>query len=253
MKVQEQVVQGRCYIGCAGWTLPTTLQPVFGTGSSHLHRYASRLNGCEINSSFYRPYATATYQRWADSTPDGFRFSVKLPATITHENRLRGCDGLLDDFLSQVDGLGERLGCLLVQLPPSLAWEPRIADAFLAALRQRWAGPVSMEPRHASWFTRDANALLARHRVARVLADPVRDAPGAQPGGSGEIVYLRLHGSPRMYYSAYEPALITALARRMALELRGGACVWCVFDNTAAGAATENALGLKRALDKELQ
>src|SRR3569833_2367642 len=98
------------YIGCAGWSLPASMQPHFPPRGTHLQRYASRFNASEINSSFHRPHAAATYRRWADSVPDSFRFSVKLPKAITHGNRLVDCERLLDEFMMQASGLGSRLG-----------------------------------------------------------------------------------------------------------------------------------------------
>jgi uncharacterized protein YecE (DUF72 family) len=240
------------YIGCAGWSLPLPAQAAFGAGSSHLQRYATRLNACEINSSFHRPHSQLTYRRWADSVPETFRFSVKLPKTITHERKLLACEALLDQLLDEASGLGPRLGCLLVQLPPSLAFDPGPAGDFLHALRTRWPGAVAAEPRHGSWFGEQAEALLSQHGVARVLADPVRHEPGAWPGGWPGLVYLRLHGSPRMYYSAYGAPVIGDLARRIVLALRQGTAVWCIFDNTAGSAAVDNALGLQEAIHKEL-
>jgi uncharacterized protein YecE (DUF72 family) len=239
------------YIGCAGWSLPLSVQSQFAGQGTHLQRYATRFNAAEINSSFHRPHSAATYRRWAESVPDGFLFSVKLPRTITHKGKLIGGEALLDEFMAQASGLGPRLGCLLVQLPPSLAFEAAVAATFFEALRQRWQGAVSAEPRHASWLGPEADALLSAHRVARVLADPVRHPDAASPGGWRGFAYLRLHGSPRMYYSAYEPQLIDALAARMALALRDRCPVWCIFDNTAGGAAADNALRLQLALEKE--
>ena len=241
------------YVGCAGWSLPRTAQDAFPGDGSHLQRYAQRLNACEINSSFWRPHGAPTYRRWADSTPEAFRFSLKLPRAITHERKLVGCESLLDEFVGQSQGLGNRLGCLLVQLPPSLAFDSQVVCAFLEALRQRWQGPLAAEPRHASWFTAQVDELLAGYGAARVLADPVREPAGARPGGCDRFIYLRLHGSPRMYYSAYDQPLIRALARRMAVALRTGCSVWCMFDNTAGGAAADNALGLQRALHEEFE
>lgn len=202
----------------------------------------------EINSSFYRPHQPATYERWAGSVPRHFRFSVKLPKTITHERRLRDCGGLLEDFLAQASGLGDKLGCLLVQLPPSLAFDDTIAASFFTALRQQHAGHAALEPRHASWFTPDVDAMLTTWRIARVLADPVRHAPGAAPGGWPSLVYVRLHGSPRMYYSSYGKATLQALALKLRESADSGAAVWCIFDNTASGAAVSNALELKTLL-----
>jgi uncharacterized protein YecE (DUF72 family) len=239
------------YIGTAGWSLPRDVQPAFPAEGSHLQRYAGRLNAAEINSSFHRPHSRATYERWAASVPAAFRFSVKLPKTITHAQKLAGTERLLDEFLGQATGLGERLGCLLVQLPPSLAFEQRIAQQFFDALSDRHAGPVALEPRHASWFTAPVDDWLAQRRVARVLADPVRHDAGRSPGGFAGRIYLRLHGSPRMYYSSYEPSLLGALASRIAIALRENREVWCMFDNTAGGAAAHNAVELQDTLDKE--
>ena len=232
----------RVRAGCAGWSLPRPLWPEFPAAGTHLQRYAARFNAVEINSSFYRPHQSGTYARWADSVPDNFRFSVKLPKTITHQQRLADCDAMLDTFLAQVTCLGERLGCLLVQLPPSLAFDAGTVKAFLAALRERHGGPVALEPRHASWFAPPADALLDACRIGRVLADPLVDQAGRAPGGFAGLVYVRLHGSPRMYYSAYERAFLDALVVRLEIAAASGANVWCIFDNTAEGAAVADAL-----------
>ena len=235
-------------LGCASWSLPRDVQGRFPGDGPHLARYAARLNAVEINSSFHRPHSRATYERWAASVPPTFRFSVKLPRTITHDQRLADATSLLDDFLAQASGLGDRLECLLVQLPPSLAFDAPTATGFFDALRGRWRGRIATEPRHASWFDAEVGTFLAQRRVARGLADPVRQAGGERPGGWPGLVYLRLHGSPRVYYSSYPPEIIDALARRIALALRSGQRVWCIFDNTASGAATHDALALEAAL-----
>lgn len=238
------------HIGTAGWGLPRASQhrfPAADAADSHLVRYARALGAAEINSSFYRPHQRSTYERWAAATPPAFRFSVKLPRSITHDARLEHTTALQQAFLEQVQGLGDRLGCLLVQLPPSLALDVRVADTFFRTLRglQPQVG-IAVEPRHASWFTHKGDALLARWQAARVLADPVLHDAGRMPGGWPGLVYCRLHGSPRMYYSSYEPALIAALAQRIQQAARREArSVWCIFDNTASGAAAGNALDLQ--------
>ena len=241
---------GRIRIGCAGWTLPADVQQRFPAGDSHLQRYAQVFTASEINSSFHRPHRPSTYERWASSVPPGFAFSAKLPKSITHAARLAQPEAALDAFLAEVRGLGESLQCLLVQLPPSLAFEIPVADAFVTALRERHAGPVALEPRHASWFSPEVDAWLAGRRVARVLADPVRHDAGRVPGGWPGLVYLRLHGSPRVYYSSYDDAVLQALALRMREAADRGADVWCIFDNTAGQAAAGNALTLLRLLDQ---
>lgn len=235
-------------IGCAGWSLPRDSWPQFSATGTHLQRYAQRLNAVEINSSFYRPHQPATYARWAGSVPPDFRFSVKLPKTITHEKRLRDCAPLLQSFLGQACTLGDRLGCLLVQLPPSLAFDDSTVLPFFRDLCARHPGAVALEPRHASWFTPEADAVLTEQKIGRVLADPVLHAAGVSPGGWPGLVYVRLHGSPRMYYSSYGTETLRALADRLREAADGGANVWCIFDNTAAGAAVDNALELSELL-----
>ncbi len=229
-------------IGTAGWTIPADVRLKFPAGDSHLARYAGVLGGVEVNSSFHRPHRLSTYQRWAAVVPDTFRFSVKVPKSVTHERKLAGVGPLVDTFLSEIAGLGDRLGPLLVQLPPSLAFDADLAGDFFALLRHRGVGQVACEPRHLSWFTREADALLVAHRVGRVAADPALNLEAGQPGGWPGLVYLRLHGSPRVYYSSYDDGAITAAGATLrALDGQGADC-WCIFDNTASGAATENAL-----------
>ena len=237
-------------VGCAGWSLPREAQERFGPGDSHLARYATVFPVAEINSTFHRPHKPFVYERWAASVPPGFRFSAKLPRTITHDRRLVGCEELLEAFLAEAAHLGDKLACLLVQLPPSLAFDAAQAAPFLQLLRARFTGALAMEPRHATWFEPGPDALLRDLRIARVLADPVRHAPGAWPGGWPGRVYVRLHGSPRMYYSAYAPQVLQALATRMRQAQAEGAQVWCIFDNTASGAATGDALALLQFLEE---
>ena len=136
-------------IGTAGWSIPKEHAKPFPVAGSHLERYGTVLNAVEINSSFYRPHRTATYERWAASVPEAFRFAVKIPKTITHEHLLKDTGDLLDRFLSEAEGLGPKLGPLLVQLPPSLTFQSGIADRFLSELRSRVAGNIVCEPRHA--------------------------------------------------------------------------------------------------------
>ncbi|MDM0113403.1 DUF72 domain-containing protein [Variovorax sp. J22R133] len=238
----------RMFIGCAGWSLPRAQWPKFASQGSHLERYAGRFNVVEINSSFYRPHRVETYARWAESTPDDFRFAVKLPQTITHELRLVNAMAPFDAFAGQVAGLGSKLGCLVVQLPPSLAFDAAVVKRFLSALRRRHEGPVALEPRHESWFASAPDALLASFRIARVLADPVLFLAAAAPGGFDRLVYLRLHGSPRRYWSRYADDLLLQLAQRLRMAQAGGAQCWCIFDNTAGGEAIGNALTLADAL-----
>ena len=235
-------------IGTAGWSLPRTEQEHFADNGSHLERYAARLPVAEINSSFHRSHRAATWARWRDSVPESFRFSVKMPKAITHTQKLRDTDELVAAFLAEAGALENKLACLLVQLPPSLTFDRVVAARFFENLRARTPVSIGCEPRHASWFDAEADELLRSHEVARVAADPARVPAGAEPGGWRGLDYYRLHGSPKIYYSAYSAEFIGDLAARVREKETAIGDAWVIFDNTTLGAATRNALELSQHL-----
>ncbi len=232
-------------IGTAGWSIPTQYAAEFPQVGTHLERYARRLGAVEINSSFYRPHQPKTYQRWADAVSEEFRFAVKVPKAITHTRRLVDVEQPLAQFVSEAGALGAKLGPLLVQLPPSLSFMEDTAVAFFRQLRSCFGGHIACEPRHATWFTDEVDALLSDFQVARVAADPACVRRASTPGGWPGLVYYRLHGSPETYYSAYGAEYVADLAREMS-RLAAEAEVWCIFDNTARGEATNDAVSLQR-------
>lgn len=230
------------FIGTAGWGIPTRYQQDFPQPGSHLERYAQRFPIVEIDTSFYKPHRRETYERWAGSVPEHFRFAVKTPKAMTHEHRLADCDALAEMFLQQVDGLGEKLSVLLVQLPPSLAFEPDVAGGFFDMLSKRTGARLACEPRHPSWFEAEAETLLASRRIARVAADPAPVPAAAVPGAWAGLAYFRWHGMPRVYYSEYDAESLARIGRQVQATAASGAEVWGIFDNTAAGHALGNAL-----------
>lgn len=230
-----------CLVGCAGWGIHKDVAPAFPSEGSQLERYGAVIPAVEINSSFYRPHQPRTYARWAASVPAAFRFSVKLPRTITHDARLQNVDELLDRFAREAGELGPKLGCVLVQLPPSGAFVEAAVRDFLPRLRQRFSCMLALEARHPSWFADAATAVLKEAGVTRVRADPPAGQPGPHvpttPAG-----YLRLHGAPKIYYSSYPVETLREVERALLAHTAGGADCWCIFDNTAAFAAVPNAL-----------
>jgi uncharacterized protein YecE (DUF72 family) len=231
--------------GCAGWAISREGAPDFPAEGSHLQRYAALFKAVEINSSFYRPHRAATYARWADSVPDGFRFSVKLPRSITHDARLEGIDAPLRQFAAEAGALEGKLGCVLVQLPPKLGFEPAVAADFFARLQDAFGCMIACEARHPDWFGAAATALLERRAITRVIADPPKGQDGPHVPTT-EAVYARLHGSPRIYYSSYASDYLERVARHVREQVDGGRQVWVIFDNTASGAALLNAVELVR-------
>jgi uncharacterized protein YecE (DUF72 family) len=231
-------------IGCAGWSIPQALKSHFRVHGSHLERYSRVFNAVEINSSFYRPHKPATYERWQKMVPASFRFAVKVPKVITHSSRLNDSDEALAAFLDECTNLDTKLGVLLVQLPPRLQFQELTAEAFFATLRAQFEGDVALEPRNATWFTPEVETLLSNFKIARVAADPAPVPEASMPGGWSDLVYYRLHGSPRMYYSGYSGEYLGKLADGLIQARARGSRVWCIFDNTAEGAATRDALAV---------
>ena len=230
-------------VGTAGWSIPRATASLFGSAGTHLERYSRRLDCAEINSSFHRPHAETTYAKWGKSTPPGFRFAVKMPRTITHELKLQNAREPFITFLAQTDGLADKRGPLLFQLPPSLVFDGSVVTAFLDMVRRLYDGPIVCEPRHATWFSPLVASLLERYRVSRVAADPPPVPDATTPAGWARVAYFRQHGSPRTYWSRYDEHAIAALAAAIGRSTADQ--VWCVFDNTASGAALENAWDLR--------
>lgn len=228
------------FVATAGWSIPKTVAGRFPETGSGLERYAAVFDGVEINSTFYRRHRATTFERWARAVPARFRFAVKIPREITHGARLRGIEALFHAFVDEVSALDGKLGPLLCQLPPSLGFDAEEAGKAFAAMRRVFSGTLVIEPRHRSWASQPAREALRRHAIDRVLADP---APVWPPADFPEPAkYVRLHGTPEIYHSNYSDAEIDAVARRLAPES------WCVFDNTASGAAIRNALTMRDGL-----
>ncbi|GAA5510891.1 DUF72 domain-containing protein [Novipirellula caenicola] len=236
-------------LGTAGWSLRAEHKTHFPGTGTHLQRYSNVLNAVEVNSSFYRSHRAQTWAKWSESTDETFRFSVKAPRQITHHRRLKDVRDLWEPFWSEVSQLGEKLRVVLFQLPPSLAFDQQVAKQFLSSVRESYDGPVALEPRHPSWFTPKPNELLREYRISRVAVDPHPcGLPTLEPAGDTRFAYFRLHGHPKIYYSNYSDAYLEDLQNRIhdcpADE------VWCIFDNTAEGHATFNALQLKRLISE---
>ena len=236
-------------IGTAGWSIPRAAARRFDSAGTHLQRYSRRLDCAEINSSFYRPHAATTYAKWRDSTPPDFRFAVKIPRAISHDLKLQQAREPFATFLAQTDGLADKRGPLLLQLPPSLSFDGPVLTSFLKVVRTIYDGPIVCEPRHATWFAPLVASLLDRYGISRVAADPPPVPDAATPAGWSRLAYFRLHGSPQTYWSRYDHNAIATFAARIGRAT--AARVWCVFDNTASGAAIENACELRQRLIRD--
>ena len=234
---------GRIFIGTAGWSVPRAYEARFPVEGSHLRRYSSVFPAAEINSSFYRSHRKTTFDRWARSTPEHFRFSVKAPKAVTHAVSFEE-EPDLDAFFAELAGLGSKCGPILIQLPPKRSFDEAEAIRLLSAFRARTDSDIALEPRHPSWFGEQVDNVLITLRIARVAADPPRRDGADRPGGWLGLVYYRLHGSPDVYRSSYGTQKLAPIAQMLERASKTGAEVWCIFDNTAFYAATADALDL---------
>jgi uncharacterized protein YecE (DUF72 family) len=231
-------------IGTAGWSIARADAADFAAEGTSLERYAGAFRGVEVNSSFHRPHRPSTWAKWAAAVPDDFRFAVKIPKTITHQAKLVDAAPLVAQFATEIAPLGEKLGVVLVQLPPKLGFDAGVAERFFADVRQRIDADIVCEPRNPAWFEDEADAILVRLGVARAAADPALSPAAGRPGGWLGLAYWRLHGSPAMYRSAYTDPQLDAYAAQIRAALHEERPGWCMFDNSAASAATGNALAL---------
>ena len=233
------------FVGTAGWAIPKAMRAEFfepgEVKPNHLKAYSARLTGIEINSSFYKDHQPATYAKWASATPEGFRFSIKLAKRFTHIQKLEVESRELKTMIEGTRELGEKFGVFLIQLPPKLVFNSEIAETFFATFRELFDGDIAIEARNQTWAEREATQVLEEYSVARVIADPNRIGK-APPIRSAKLCYFRLHGSPKVYYSDYTQEQLEFWRAEFKKEMRGKDSAWCIFDNTALGAATANAL-----------
>jgi len=130
--------------------------------------YAERLNTTEINYTFHRIPAPKTIENWKNLTPENFRFVLKAPQRITHWSKLRDCADTLEYFCKVISGLGNRLGPVLFQLPPTFKKDAEVLSSFLREFPSLLA---AFEFRHESWFADEIFELLKSRNIALCIAD----------------------------------------------------------------------------------
>jgi uncharacterized protein YecE (DUF72 family) len=194
-----------------------------------LRYYGGQFPTVEINHSFYRMPTERILQQWAACVPEGFQFALKANQRITHVQRLRGAEETLKRFLEVASVLaeGDRLGPVLVQLPPSFRAEPEVLDAFLA-LRPR-AFRFAFEVRHSSWHTEETYALLRRHQTALCIAETEKEAP--REAFTADFAYVRLRRED------YTPKQLDAWRERFHSWLAQGLDVYVYCKHEDAGKA----------------
>ena len=262
-------------IGISGWTYPPWRGPFYPKGlrqRDELAYVAHRMNSVEINGSFYALQRRSSYQAWAAAVPPDFEFAVKGGRFITHMKKLAGIETPLANFFaSGILALGNRLGPILWQLPPTLGFDAARMDAFFARLprttdaaaeiaaghdhridvdhaqltteqpgrRLRYA----VEIRHETFRRPEFYAQLRRHGIALVVADnpgkwPIIEEPTA------DLMYVRLHGHEELYASGYSDEALDQWATKISSWSSAGQDVYVYCDNDAKVRAPYDAMGL---------
>lgn len=203
-----------------------------------LEFYAGRFATVENDGTFYRLPARAAFEQWRTRTPDGFVMAVKASRYLTHFRGLRDAAEPVARMLEAFGGLGEKLGPVLIQLPPRMGAD---ADLLDRALRGFPAGiRVAVEPRNPSWWTGDTREVLARHDAALCWADRAGQ-PQTPLWRTAEWGYLRLHEGDGTPWPRYAGPCLRAWADRIARAWPGSGPVYAYFNNDQGGAAVQDA------------
>ncbi|MBN1158953.1 MAG: DUF72 domain-containing protein [Bacteroidales bacterium] len=232
------------HCGTSGWSYrhwsgifyPEHVKPV-----QYLEYYLTKFNCVELNSSFYHLPKKSTVSGWMKRTPGDFVFCPKLSRYITHQLRFKNFEEPLARFFEVFDEMKERMGPVLIQLPPGLHFEKSEMRNSLGIL-SRWSPGYrfAIEIRHKSWITEDFFLLLAQHGMAFVIADSGSRFPYHEIVTS-DYAYVRLHGHEKLYASDYSEPDLQRYASKFSDWLMEGREVWVFFNNDFSGYATKNA------------
>jgi uncharacterized protein YecE (DUF72 family) len=233
-------------IGTSGWQYKDWRPGLYPAGLPQrlwLERYAESFAVVEVNNAFYRLPERDTFKQWRDRTPDDFRFAVKMSRYLTHIRRLTDPAEPVARFVQRASALGDKLGPVLLQLPPTLKADADKLDATLAEFPAEVR--VAVEPRHESWWTDEIKDVLTRHRAALSWADRL-GRPRTPLWRTADFGYLRLHEGRAKPWPHYGRSALTTWVERI-----GGEPVavpeWVFFNNDPGGAAVIDAAAMAKA------
>ncbi len=204
--------------------------------------YCQHFDTYEINGTFYRFPTLKTLVDWFNKSPQDFLFSVKAPKEITHIRLFRDCETRLKEFYSRCkEGLQHKLACILFQFPPSYHYSQERLEHLINNLDFDFDNVL--EFRHQSWWIPEVRSKLAKHNVTICsvshpqLPDTIfTDSP---------LLYIRLHGTPKMFYSSYSTQQLERL-KDLVLKNKSADKAFIYFNNTASTAGILNALEIKK-------
>lgn len=234
-------------VGTSGWSYDhwgDIFYPAKLASVKRLAFFAQHFETVEVNSSFYHLMPRKTFANWRQSTPDDFVFAVKASRFITHVKKINDVEEPLEKFFESAEGLEEKLGPILFQLPPNFKKnEERLANLLkLLPKKHRYA----FEFRHESWFTEEIYQLLKEKQAALCLADSPRWP--LELVTTAPFVFIRMHGGAVLYGSKYSEEELKKWAKRIRGYLKDGIDAYVYFNNDAYGYAIENAKSLREML-----
>src|SRR3954466_14485718 len=227
-ETMNRTIVSNIHVGCSGWVYKHWRGIFYPEGLPQkrwFERYAEEFDSVEINASFYRLPLESTFDGWREKAPPGFRYAVKANRFLTHMKKLVGCDEEIDRFIELARRLGDTLGPILYQLPPSLHKDLARLENFLKRLPQDVEHVV--EFRHASWYDEQVLALLDRHGAGFVA----HDLKGLKSPrwASGRTAYVRFHGTAGKYHGRYSDEALVDWTDWLLQQAREGRSVWCYF------------------------
>ena len=232
-------------IGCSGWYYDHwrgLFYPEALPKTKWLQFYAQRFNTVELNNSFYHLPSEKAFITWKESTPNNFTFAVKVSRFITHTKRLRNLNSAVENFLSRAYLLQNKLGPLLYQLPPNMKRNDKILESFLSSLPQEYQHVF--EFRHESWLNNSVFKILRRYNANLCIFDmPDFTCP---PVITGDIAYVRFHGSTSLYSSCYSDNELSQWAEKIIQLKKRANIVHIYFNNDTEAFAVQNATTLTR-------
>lgn len=229
------------FVGTSGWQYKDwrgVLYPPDCPTRLWLEEYARRLATVEINNAFYRLPSRETFETWRSRTPPDFVVAVKASRYLTHIKRLRDPEEPVTRLMTHAAGLGDRLGPVLLQLPPTLRVDPDLLDACLACFPT--GTRVAVEPRHESWWTEEVRKVLESRGAALCWAD-VRARPVTPLWRTADWGYVRFHEGRARAWPRYGRRSLETWARRIADAWSEGRDVYAYFNNDVQGAAVRDA------------
>ncbi|MCX7771164.1 MAG: DUF72 domain-containing protein [Proteobacteria bacterium] len=239
-------MSNKFHIGTSGWQYwhwKGIFYPENLSSSKFFDFYTKFFDTTEINATFYRDVRDSTFVKWFIGSPEKFIYSVKLNRTITHYKRLKVDNTTIENYLKKISLLKEKLGVILIQLPPSLKYDRGVVEDFISVLDKNFR--YTIEVRNRSFISDNFFEILSKNNIAFCIADSAGRYPYYE-AITADFIYLRLHGHESLYASKYTEEQLKGYAEKIS---KWDKETFVYFDNDFSGYAVTNALFLKKLLE----